>query len=76
VLSTPDRAEAQASGIAASLGAQSAGIFTGAVMHTPLKVTERALEVVRGRGADAVVAIGGGSTTPHEASTTSRASSD
>jgi alcohol dehydrogenase class IV len=63
VLSTPGRAEAQANGIAASLGKRSAGIFAGAVMHTPVAVTERALRVVRERGADALVAVGGGSTT-------------
>jgi alcohol dehydrogenase class IV len=63
VLSTPGRAEAQANGIAASLGERSAGVFAGAVMHTPVAVTEEALRVVEERGADAVVAVGGGSTT-------------
>jgi alcohol dehydrogenase class IV len=63
VLSTPGRAEAQANGIVASLGERSAGVFAGAVMHTPVKVTEEALRVVKERGADAVVAVGGGSTT-------------
>jgi alcohol dehydrogenase class IV len=32
-------------------------------MHTPVEVTEEALRVVKERGADAVVAVGGGSTT-------------
>lgn len=63
VLSTPGRAEAQASGIAALLDERSAGVFAGAVMHTPVGVTEEALRVVRERGADAIVAVGGGSTT-------------
>ena len=63
VLSTPGRAEAQANAIAALLGERSAGVFAGAVMHTPVEVTERALEVVRERAADALVSIGGGSTT-------------
>jgi maleylacetate reductase len=63
VLSTQGRAEAQASGIAASLGERSAGVFAGAVMHTPVAVTEQALRIVRDRGADALVAVGGGSTT-------------
>jgi alcohol dehydrogenase class IV len=40
-----------------------AGVFTGAVMHTPVEVTERAMETVREVRADCVVAIGGGSTT-------------
>lgn len=63
VLSTPGRAEAQAQAIAASLGDRAAGVFAGAVMHTPVAVTERALAVVEERGVDALVAIGGGSTT-------------
>src|SRR4051794_29552615 len=62
VLSTPGRAEAQASRIAASLGERSAGVFAGAVMHTPVGVTDEALRAVKERG-DAVVAAGGGSTT-------------
>ena len=32
-------------------------------MHTPVAVTERAMEVVRERGVDGLVAVGGGSTT-------------
>ncbi|TNC29703.1 maleylacetate reductase and hydroxyquinol 1,2-dioxygenase domain-containing protein [Amycolatopsis alkalitolerans] len=35
--------------------------FGGAVMHTPVEVTERALE--RAKGADCLVAVGGGSVT-------------
>ncbi|MEV0186221.1 maleylacetate reductase and hydroxyquinol 1,2-dioxygenase domain-containing protein [Streptomyces sp. NPDC050625] len=37
--------------------------FDSAAMHTPVEVTERALEVLREAGADCVVAVGGGSTT-------------
>ena len=48
---------------AALLGARSAGVFTEAEMHTPVDVTERAMEVVRERGVDGLVAVGGGSTT-------------
>ncbi len=62
VLSTPGRGEALAHEIAALLGNLSAGVHAGAVMHTPVEVTEVALQVVRGAGVDAVVAIGGGST--------------
>src|SRR5205823_9441979 len=36
---------------------------TGAVMHTPVEVTGRAMETVRDLRADCLVAIGGGSTT-------------
>ncbi|MEU8817467.1 maleylacetate reductase and hydroxyquinol 1,2-dioxygenase domain-containing protein [Actinoplanes sp. NPDC048796] len=38
-------------------------VFDGVAMHTPVEVTERALEVVRERGADCLVALGGGSST-------------
>ncbi|MFC5202473.1 maleylacetate reductase and hydroxyquinol 1,2-dioxygenase domain-containing protein [Streptomyces kaempferi] len=37
--------------------------FDGAVMHTPVEVTEQALTVVREAGADCLVSVGGGSTT-------------
>jgi alcohol dehydrogenase class IV len=63
VLSTPGRGEAQAREIAALLGDLSVGIHAGAVMHTPVDATETALQVVRDLGVDAVVAVGGGSTT-------------
>ena len=63
VLSTPGRGEAQARDVAALLGDLAVGIHAGAVMHTPVEATETALQVVRELGADAVVAVGGGSTT-------------
>jgi alcohol dehydrogenase class IV len=63
VLSTPSRAEAQARAIAGLLGELSVGIHAGVVMHTPVEATEKALEVVRDLQADAVAAVGGGSTT-------------
>ncbi|GEO17165.1 maleylacetate reductase [Microvirga aerophila] len=63
VLSTPGRGEAQAREIAALLGDLAVGVHAGAVMHTPVNVTEKALQVVEELGADAVVAVGGGSTT-------------
>lgn len=37
--------------------------FDGAAMHTPVEVTERAVELVSDHAADCVVAVGGGSTT-------------
>jgi len=61
VLSTPQQ-ERQARGVADALGGLCAGLFAGAVMHTPVAVTEQALRVVRETGADGVVAFGGGST--------------
>ena len=63
VLTTPgQRAAAEAQAVSESLGSLAAGIFAGAAMHTPVEGTERALEVLRGRAADCVVALGGGST--------------
>jgi maleylacetate reductase len=62
VLSTPEQAELAAR-TGALLGDRVAGTFNGATMHTPVEVTERALEVVEDLHADGVVAVGGGSTT-------------
>jgi len=51
----------------AALGRETAGrivgatAFDGAVMHTPLAVTEAAMGIVRERGIDGTIAIGGGS---------------
>lgn len=59
VLSTPGHAGA-AERLAAGIGA--AGTFAGAVMHTPVDVTETAVAAYRAAGADCVVALGGGST--------------
>ncbi len=39
----------------------SPAIFAGAAMHTPVNVTQRALETFKKAGADCLVAIGGGS---------------
>lgn len=61
VLSTAHQ-RAQAEALAASLGALSAGVFAGAVMHTPMDVTEAALLACAASGATVVVALGGGST--------------
>src|SRR5271156_2714073 len=62
VLSTPEQA-ALAGRVQQLLGERAAGTFNGATMHTPVEVTERALEVVRAEQIDGVVAVGGGSTT-------------
>lgn len=45
------------------LGPLCAARFDGAAMHTPVGVTEEALEHLQKAGADCVVAVGGGSTT-------------
>ncbi|WP_439617250.1 maleylacetate reductase [Shinella sp.] len=62
VLSTPHQ-KADAEKLAETLGVRAVGVFAGAVMHTPVDVTEKAMEVVTQTGADCVVSLGGGSTT-------------
>lgn len=61
VLSTPSRREA-AEHLNRQLGELGAGVFSEAAMHTPVEVTERAVEAYAQAGADCVVALGGGST--------------
>jgi alcohol dehydrogenase class IV len=43
------------------MGESAAGLFGGAVMHTPVSVTNRALEMARSVDADCTIALGGGS---------------
>jgi len=62
VLSTPQQ-EDEARNLTDRLGALSVGVFSGAAMHTPVTVTEAALEVFKSSGADCLVSLGGGSTT-------------
>ncbi len=62
VLSTPHQKD-DADRLAAQLGPLAAGVFAGAVMHTPVEVTDAAIDAFRASGADCVVSLGGGSTT-------------
>ncbi|PDT03245.1 maleylacetate reductase [Rhizobium chutanense] len=62
VLATPQQ-QREAQKTAAGLDGRAAGVFAEAAMHTPVEITERALEQVTESRADGVVAIGGGSTT-------------
>ena len=48
--------------IVASIGARSAGVFSGATMHTPVEVTRSALAALAQSGANGIVSVGGGST--------------
>jgi len=48
--------------VASDLGPRAAGVFAGAVMHTPVDVTMEALGELNAVRADGLVAIGGGST--------------
>ena len=61
VLSTP-RQRPLAESVAGRLGGRVAGIFDQAVMHVPIQTAEAGRDAARRRGADACVAIGGGST--------------
>jgi maleylacetate reductase len=61
VLATPaQRGEAER--LAASLGGRAAEVFAGAVMHTPVEVTKRAMAGIAALGADGIVSVVGGST--------------
>ena len=62
VLATPQQ-ERHATQIGGLIGERAAGIFAGAVMHTPVEATDRAMAKVREVNADCVVSVGGGSTT-------------
>jgi maleylacetate reductase len=59
VLTTAEQA-AQGEAIRAELGPKAVGLFSRATMHTPIEITDAALDAAR--GADCLVAIGGGST--------------
>ena len=62
VLCSPEQ-RAIGADIVVMLGARSAGVFDGAVMHVPISVAEEACSKARRLHADCCVAIGGGSTT-------------
>lgn len=62
VLATPHQ-KADAEALAGRLGPLAAGVFAGAVMHTPVDVTETAMQALRQSDADCTIALGGGSTT-------------
>ena len=61
VLSTPQQRR-QAEDVAQRLGRSATGIFDQAVMHVPVETADEAVAVARSNGADACVAVGGGST--------------
>ncbi|MBE0701956.1 MAG: maleylacetate reductase [Afipia sp.] len=62
VLATPPQ-KADADRLATLLGDRCGGVFAGATMHTPVSVTQTALQVVDEKKIDGLVAVGGGSTT-------------
>ncbi|MGW3242234.1 maleylacetate reductase [Streptomyces sp. NPDC001070] len=60
VLCTPGQT-GQAQEASELLGPLASGVFDGAAPHTPVAVTEKAVDAARAAGADCVVAVGGGS---------------
>ena len=61
VLSTPGR-EPDAKKLAASIGARAAGVLATAKEHVPIELAREARLSAKAAGADALVALGGGST--------------
>ncbi|CAI4217656.1 unnamed protein product [Parascedosporium putredinis] len=61
LLSTPQQLD-QAQQVQKLLSGEAAGIFSEATMHTPVEVTDRAVEFAKSTKADSLVSIGGGST--------------
>ncbi|MGG7539817.1 maleylacetate reductase [Rhizobium sp. Nf11,1] len=61
ILSTSNQ-EADARRLAERLGTVCVGVFSGAVMHTPVDVTNKALDAYSEAGADCLISFGGGST--------------
>ncbi|MCP1830809.1 alcohol dehydrogenase class IV [Bradyrhizobium sp. USDA 4532] len=57
------RQQAELGDLADLTGGRVAGLFDGAVVHTPVAVTEHAMEIVRELKPDGVVAIGAGAAT-------------
>ncbi|UGY29266.1 maleylacetate reductase [Bradyrhizobium septentrionale] len=57
------RQQAELGDLAALTGGRVAGVFDGAVVHTPVAVTEQAMQAVRDLRPDGVVAIGAGAAT-------------
>jgi alcohol dehydrogenase class IV len=62
ILASPDLSD-QGDRLESLLADTVVGRFDGATMHTPVEVTEQALELFRDVQPDCVVAVGGGSTT-------------
>ena len=61
VLSTADQSETCAT-FAAMIGDRLGAIYPGAVMHTPVQVTESAMHQMQQMNCDVILAVGGGST--------------
>ncbi|KAH7112077.1 maleylacetate reductase [Dendryphion nanum] len=62
IISTPYQKK-EANEIERLLSINAVGVFAEAVMHTPITITERGVEIARAKQADCIVSVGGGSTT-------------
>lgn len=60
ILSTSGQ-EKQARELAQKIGKLAAGIFPGAIIHTPVPISEHAVALARSINADCIIALGGGS---------------
>lgn len=61
ILSTP-RQQDRVAQLERQLGGRVAAMFSGARMHTPVEVTEQAMQIVADHRVDGLIAMGGGST--------------
>ncbi|KQX22631.1 MULTISPECIES: maleylacetate reductase [unclassified Sphingomonas] len=61
LLSTPQQ-RGDVERLASRLGGRAIAIYDKATMHTPVSITDEAMQYVEGAGIDVVVALGGGST--------------
>ena len=62
VLTTPEQKHL-GQRVADMLGSKAVAVFNEATMHTPLSITEKAIEVAKEAKIDSAISIGGGSTT-------------
>jgi alcohol dehydrogenase class IV len=62
ILATPQQRD-HAEILADMLGDSAAAVFAGAAMHTPVEVTDTAMQVAEQNDIDCIIAVGGGSTT-------------
>lgn len=61
ILSTPGQSE-KAATLARALAPNTVGVFSRATMHTPIEITQQAVQAAKDLKADNIVSIGGGST--------------
>ncbi|WP_069865873.1 maleylacetate reductase [Pseudomonas citronellolis] len=59
---TTEAQKANGDALLSQLGSMGGTLFSGAVMHTPVEITARAMGVLQANSCDCLVALGGGST--------------